>query len=654
MKDYKNKIKSLSCLALGSLMLIGCSDDFLKPDPLSLYDPETTFSTRAGLDAALGSADKQLRAYWTNTSAIDLQLPLTSEYMFSDMLVAGKTDDPNIFIDINERFTPQEGYYDDDRNRLTIFWGETYAGIKYANQLVSFIDKVPGLDADTKNEYLGRAYLHRSFRYLNLCFQFGDVPFVTRIIEKPKQNYRSTKKEAIIKKLVQDMEFAVKYVPDQKDMTYIGMINKGACRQLLIKCYLADGQFDKAKEQADILIEQSGYSLMKEPFGTFINPNPQTWNITRNIIWDLHRPENKAIAANKEAIMVIVNRYGSDSGIRVMSMRNLVPWWNSSGVITPDNKLAVDRYAITNSDGTPSVRYDATMDYNRAFGRGIGIVRPTWFAEHSAWYLNGVEDKEDLRHSHEVGNWVRMEDLKFNGRKSDGTPESEYYGQNIRYSHEGKILCNDTIRCWYSWPHYKIWTESPQDEVPTANNYRGGYGDYYMYRLAETYLLRAEAKYYLGDATAVDDVNEVRKRAGCKQLYTTVDIDDIVDERARELYLEEWRFTELSRISYSLALSGKTDKTGKTYNKDKLYEDSFWWQRITNYNNYYNKNPELQVKGRKYTMGKHNINWPIPQSAIDANLMGKLSQNYGYDGYDANTPKWETWEEAVADEDKVD
>ena len=287
MKDYKNKIKSLSCLALGSLMLIGCSDDFLKPDPLSLYDPETTFSTRAGLDAALGSADKQLRAYWTNTSAIDLQLPLTSEYMFSDMLVAGKTDDPNIFIDINERFTPQEGYYD--------------------------------------------AYFHRSFRYLNLCFQFGDVPFVTRIIEKPKQNYRSTKKEAIIKKLVQDMEFAVKYVPDQKDMTYIGMINKGACRQLLIKCYLADGQFDKAKEQADILIEQSGYSLMKEPFGTFINPNPQTWNITRNIIWDLHRPENKAIAANKEAIMVIVNRYGSDSGIRVMSMRNLVPWWNSSG-----------------------------------------------------------------------------------------------------------------------------------------------------------------------------------------------------------------------------------------------------------------------------------------------------------------------------------
>ena len=80
------------------------------------------------------------------------------------------------------------------------------------------------------------------------------------------------------------MEFAVQHVPDQKDMTYIGMINKGACRQLLIKCYLANGEFQKAKEQADILISQSGYKLMTETFGTFSNPHPTTWNITHNVM----------------------------------------------------------------------------------------------------------------------------------------------------------------------------------------------------------------------------------------------------------------------------------------------------------------------------------------------------------------------------------
>lgn len=47
----------------------------------------------------------------------------------------------------------------------------------------------------------------------------------------------------------------------------------------------------------------------------------------------------------------------------------------------------------------------------------------------------------------------------------------------------------------------------------------GATANLYLFRLAETYLLRAEAKLYQGkDAT--DDVNEVRKRAQCShQLY---------------------------------------------------------------------------------------------------------------------------------------
>ena len=645
MKRHINKFKLWMGAACVSMAFADCTDDFLKPDPLSLYEPTETFTTIDGLDAVLAAADKHLRAYWTNTEAIDLMLPLMSEYLFSDLAVAGKTDDAEAFCDIAERFTPTNGWYNFDQNRLVIFWGETYKGIMYANTIISYIDRVEGLDEETKNEYLGRAYFHRAYRYMALCFQFGDVPFVTKLIEQPKQDYKSTKREAIIQKLVQDMEFAVEHVPEQSNMTYVGMINKGACRQLLIKCYLANGDFEKAKEQADILINQSGYALMQDNFGTFSNPNPQTWNITENVIWDLHQGLNKTIAANKEAILVMPNRYGTDSGIRTRTMRNMVPRWNADEIKTPDNMRAVNNYAL--NDGN----YDATMDYNRAFGRGQAVIRPTYFAENSLWYVNGVLDEGDLRHNNEVGNWVRMEDLKYNG------PDTQYRGQNIRYSWTDasgneQVLCSDTIRSWFDWPHYKLWSESPEDDTPTANQYNGsGYQDFYCYRLAETYLLRAEAKYYLGDPTAVDDVNAVRRRAKCQQLYTTVDIDDIVDERAQELYMEEWRFTELSRISYCLALSGKSDNEGKTYDKDRLYEDSFWFHRITLYNNYYNKNTGANIRGRQYTMGAHNINWPIPQSAIDANLLGQLSQNPGYDGYDPNVEKWETWEEAVAAEE---
>lgn len=83
------------------------------------------------------------------------------------------------------------------------------------------------------------------------------------------------------------MEFAVKWVPEQKDMDYVGMVNKGACRMLLSKLYMSVGEFGKAKEQLDILIDESGYSLMEEPFGTFFEGGePAAWPITRNVIWD--------------------------------------------------------------------------------------------------------------------------------------------------------------------------------------------------------------------------------------------------------------------------------------------------------------------------------------------------------------------------------
>lgn len=46
--------------------------------------------------------------------------------------------------------------------------------------------------------------------------------------------------------------------------------------------------------------------------------------------------------------------------------------------------------------------------------------------------------------------------------------------------------------------------------------------------------------------------------------------------------------------------------------------------------------------------------WPIPEKEIKANNKGQLWQNYGYTGYDENIPRWDNWEDAVADQDVVD
>lgn len=660
--NIKNRLLAIGLVAVmcSSLFLGSCSDSYLEPDPLSFYEPGVTFTTESGMQAVLAQADRHLRSYWTSYENKNISVPIGTEYLFSELSVASKTDDGNLFANIATQLTPTSGSGNDAGDWRGYFWDETYNGIKYANTITSFIDNVTGLDEATKNAYLGRAYFHRSFRYLSLAFQFGDVPLVTKIISVPKQNYRSTKKEAILEMITKDMEFAVEWVPEQKDMVYKGMVNKGACRMLLIKCYLATGQFQKAKDQADLLIGSSGYSLMQESFGSFVDTySPQTYKVTRNVIWDLHRPENKLIASNKEVILGMVNRGSTvESMIEFLTMRIFGPSYTSgSDLKTPDGKQAVVNYARNN------VNYRANYDYIRAIGRGIGTWRSTWFATNAMWAVNGVNDEGDLRHNSAVGNWGKMDDIRYND------PSSSWFGQKIMFKHPdtGALLCTDSIRVWFDWPQYKIYLNDVTAEANQGSNQfngatNGGNADWYLYRLAEAYLLRAEAKFYLGDATAAADVNEVRKRAKCTQLYTTVTIGDIMNERARELYLEEWRNVELKRVSYCLAISGKPDEWGDTYNVNTLYNESgtdlvggsYWYKRVTRYG-MYNQGPRsVRPNTFNYQMSKHNFCWPIPNAAITANIKGKLSQNYGYDGYDAATPKWDKWQDAVADEDKTD
>lgn len=640
-----NHVLSSTLALLCICAFLGSCEDFLEPKPLSFFEPAETFTTVAGLDATVTASDRQFRNIWINGESDALSL----QYRLSELAVNGKTDESNPFCDVNGTLVPTNM-----RNQTGWFWSDVYfSGIKFPNTILTYINNVEGLDETTKNAYIGRAYFYRSFHYLNLVFQFKDIPLLTKVIETPKLNYRSTKREAILEMITQNMEFAVQWVPDQKDMEMTGQVNKGACRQLLIKCYLATGQWEKAKEQADILINDCGYELMKDPFGSFIESGePETWPITRNVIWDLHRPENKLIDANKEVIFGVVNRGSGESFTEFLTMRAFGPFWVDGKIKGPDGKPAATNIARNSS------KYNKKYDFARAIGRGIANVRPTYFFTHTLWSVNGEADKGDLRHDVSCGNWFPMDSLKYND------PSSAYYGQT--YAEVRPDISQDTIRTWFDFPLYKIYLKDVIAEGKTQeNNFkgatRGSIADWYIYRLAETYLLRAEAKFYMGDTKgAADDVNEVRKRAHCNELYTTVTIGDIMNERARELYLEELRQVELSRVSYCLALSGKPDEWGNTYDVDTYDKQegtdsqggSYWYQRIIHYSGLYNTGKPINANGRVFTyeVGKHNLYWPVPNEAITKNTGAKLRQNFGYDGYDPDVEMWNTWEEAVADE----
>ncbi|WP_200974493.1 RagB/SusD family nutrient uptake outer membrane protein [Echinicola sp. 20G] len=604
----KTYTKAFAIAATGILLSSGCSEDWLEPQPLSFYAPENTYNEASGLWGAMVACERNLRHELTGDGP-----PILTEHIFSEVAIEGTTDKSGPAQDLNLLITPDANLNSTNTNRIGWYWYEGFKGIKYANVVVSRIDDPEDYESEAeRNHILGTAYFHRAMRYYRLTQQFGDVPLILEEITQPKLDFYSTDRKVILRKIKEDLEWAEEWVPDVMDR---GRVPKGAVQHLLTKVNLALGEFDDAIASASRLIDGGDYSLMTDRFGATAN------DASRNVIWDLHRPENKSLNSNKEAILMVMDRIDTDGNSGGMtSMRQAVPFWGNN-INTPNgNKGTSDKNNIE-------------IDQVTALGRGIGRLRGTWYHQSMIW-----DDEKDLRHA--PGNWMDMEDMVYNNPGIDGS--DSYYGQNLEFRNaDGIVLVSDTIRSWFSWPHYKVYIPDPQRTQP-----QGGHSDWYIFRLAETYLLRAEAYYWKDDlANAAADINAVRTRAKCDP-YTAAEINigTVLDERARELYYEEPRKTELTRMSYLFAQTGKSAYNGKSYSEENFSEENFFYDRIMEKTDYYNKGVFTR-HGDTYTMSPYHVLWPIPADAINSNTKGQINQNKGYAGFENNVPPLTTIEE---------
>ena len=101
--------------------------------------------------------------------------------------------------------------------------------------------------------------------------------------------------------------------------------------------------------------------------------------------------------------------------------------------------------------------------------------------------------------------------------------------------------------------------------------------DFFLFRVAEAYLNAAEAEMHLhgeGSAKAKDYIDAIRNRAHA-DVHESYTLNDVLDERARELYCEGIRRTDLIRFnqfggaaSYKWELKGGS-ANGTTFDKTK-------------------------------------------------------------------------------------
>ena len=606
-----NKINSASILLLIFLYMSACNDSWLEPKPLSFYTPENTYVDIDGFEAAIFACETVMSEEYNGDGC-----PSLTEMIQSDICVEGTTDKGGPQMDMDKSLLPDANLNDINFTRTGWYWTNAYRAIKYANIIIARIDDVVFSNESIKNSLLGQAYFHRAYWYYKLVHQFGDVPYLDWELTEPKIDFYSYDRWSILERMKKDLEFAYQHVPDVVDR---GRVSRSACGMLLMKINISLGFYDQAIEIGKTIVAQ--HPLMTERF-TINRTKPNT-----NLMHDLHSVEAKLDISNTEGLMYIVSYPNIPGSLRSELMRNMLP--RIVGVTPPDGFSGI---VYTNN-------VEPQYEINKIYGRGIGRARPTNYFQYTIW-----TDKElnDIRGVHNRDSWKSPTDMWYND------PELKrrgnvYYGQHLVKNPAMSV--EDSVRSWFQWPHYKLFVPDPL----SANWHWGGETPMYIYRSAETYLLMAEAYYWKDMPTqAAEMLNVVRKRADALPLTPSeINIGSIVDERARELYYEENRHIELTRISFTYAKTGKLcEYFGNTYDlKDisgpggagsniKQTGYNFWYDWVAEKNNFYNKG--ISHRWAEYKISVHHILWPVPAAAINANKNGIINQNIGYPGAENN------------------
>jgi hypothetical protein len=645
------KMKNISGLVIIFLLAftMSCNEDFLLEKPLSTLSPENAFVDAAGLQTALDASIKGLFNQWNGD---------TREMMFnsnmSEATVYGGTDKPDApTVDMKTYATPLNSR-DNDAGRMLSVYREGYYQIKNANTVIDYID-VPdwaGGDNDPeRNHLLGSAYFMRALWYMQLTMGFGNVAFPLNVVSEAKQDFKVFHMQGIWDQMITDLEYAIKHMK-KKSQLPIGQPPVDAAKILLAKYYMMNQKFAEAESLMDQVINDGESRLFTDadvPNGATVlvggNQNPYDGTVIpgfdceqpADAINYLHMALGSQRVKNPEGIWTIVNAPFID-GKQGRAQR--VRAWGPNLYSTNKGVKAPPTGTATGID----IRQSSVTKQMMKWGRGQGFTRPTNYSQYEIWNFKGKWDTQDYRHKR--GNWFDMDMAIYDHPdlpKSDAT--KEFYLQPVRLWHNGTLLCEDSIRCYYGYPLYKFWAINEDGELRRQD---GGETDMYIIREAEAYLVRAEARVWQEKwQGAADDINTIRQRANAIDMYTSADVQAegigaLLDERNRELYGEEYRHDELVRMSVIFAKTGKSYK-GKTYSisgtdiEKSLSAKSFFYDRVMEKSNFFRDEIAWSTYATtKYTMDPKNIFWPVYEPYLVGNVGAKLNQTTGYDGSQDN------------------
>ena len=153
-------------------------------------------------------------------------------------------------------------------------WYDSYRGIFRANIL---LEKLPDIDMDEtlKRRYEAEAKVLRSLYYFTLIISYGDVPFLTEVLERDEYNELSrTDRSIIYAQIEQDITESVDVLPVAvSDASQVGRITQGTALGLLSRIYLYEGKWQESADASEKVMGLGVYDLIEDYGSMFDGSN---------------------------------------------------------------------------------------------------------------------------------------------------------------------------------------------------------------------------------------------------------------------------------------------------------------------------------------------------------------------------------------------
>lgn len=423
-------------------------------------------------------------------------------------------------------------------------WKTMYQIIGKTNEIITAGEKLP--ETNNLKATLAEAKCFRAQAYFLLFRTYDRIwlntePTTWQNVDEQK-DYKAATSAEVFGLLYNDLNYAIENLPWQSADP--GRFNQAAARHMKAKAALWMKDWDEVLKQVKAIDESGFYDLVS-----------------------LDSVFNAANLNHKEALMV--QQWSKNPG------------GNLSEAAPRGNYFAAYFIASYRQEIGGTAEYACSFD-NWGYTYGRCLPSPYLFS-----LYNAVKDKRyNSFYIHRYKNTTALPIAYGSVTVNPG----EYFplyksGTKNRLVYPGCTKYGD------------IWTRSAAE--PRS------YKDLIIYRLAETYIMGAEAALMKGNqALAKQYYNETWERAGNDEFTGTLTIKDIIDEQARELSFEGDRWYFLKRLGILIP-------------------------QVSNYAG----DPEISssLGGRtNLPANPHFIRWPIPETEIINMGPEKFPQNPGY------------------------